>query len=327
MNDTTSGLTPAVIDVTPIDTLIDAFSRLGGILPGNRSLYQWGRYNDPLYPEGRFTPPGITYNAPVLSASSGITHTCLVTEDNVGMCEGVNVYGEVGSADHPIGTRAVGSFVNVTGLPPVTYITCGYFYSCALLVNGDVWCWGFNSAGGLGLGDDCPEYSACSDPNTNIAQKVLNVLPPINQLSGKFSHVCGSTKAGQVWCWGSDNYGELGRGNIPESTSSTPGIAVEFEPYVALEVRTGLQLTCIISSEYQVLCLGQNGNGMVNGVSGPVVYSPVQVPLYANAISISCSQLNSCAALANNQVWCWGYDLYGSLGDVSDENPRLFLHA
>jgi alpha-tubulin suppressor-like RCC1 family protein len=85
---------------------------------------------------------------------SGYSHTCAVLEGGALRCWGRNEYGalgygnknDIGDNEHP---SAAGN-VNVGG--PVAQIGVGATFNCALLVSGQVRCWGSETNGHLGYG-------------------------------------------------------------------------------------------------------------------------------------------------------------------------------
>jgi alpha-tubulin suppressor-like RCC1 family protein len=91
--------------------------------------------------------------------SAGGDHTCALLNDNSVKCWGNNAGGQLGLGD----TNARGDGPDEMGdkLPPVnlgtgktaTAIAAGIGYTCALLNDGSVKCWGNNAGGQLGQGD------------------------------------------------------------------------------------------------------------------------------------------------------------------------------
>jgi alpha-tubulin suppressor-like RCC1 family protein len=92
-----------------------------------------------------------------LRVTTGGTHSCaLVSRSNV-KCWGSNFSGELGDGT----TLGRLSPVDVIGLSgSVAGISAGGSHSCALLAGGGINCWGENSSGGLGNGDNSLPYSS-----------------------------------------------------------------------------------------------------------------------------------------------------------------------
>ncbi len=84
-----------------------------------------------------------------------------------------------------------------------TSVALGGDFACALLDNESVRCWG---EGGLGqLGDG-------SATSANVAVRVDG--PALTTLTCGAAHACGVDRLGDVWCWGSNDRGQL-TGEVP----------------------------------------------------------------------------------------------------------------
>ncbi len=93
----------------------------------------------------------------------------------------------------------------------VAALVGGGDFNCSLDLQGAVWCWGQSHSGELGDGI----YSGPSkrdDPHSVEQPRRVDGLPPVVELVAGSRHVCARTGSGEVWCWGRDNVGQLGRG-------------------------------------------------------------------------------------------------------------------
>jgi len=146
----------------------------------------------------------------VSSVSAGGTHTCAYTSDGSAWCWGNNQQGQLGSAAGDVSTEP--AEVDLGG-DKVAHVYAGGAHSCAAKVDGSLWCWGSNTYGQLGTGDD--------DPRLAPAQAGPSVLGnDVSAASSGAAHTCALKKDGSVWCWGNNQYGQLGVASAGPSRST-----------------------------------------------------------------------------------------------------------
>ena len=137
------------------------------------------------------------------SISSNSLHTCGVDDNGDARCWGSALDGRLG----PGAAASSASPVLVSGLPDkVSQVTAGGSHSCALLVNGETWCWGANAYGQLG------DNTALGTSPVNASATPVKVLnaPVFTSISAGYEHTCGVTAAGDAWCWGNNGDGQAG---------------------------------------------------------------------------------------------------------------------
>ncbi|MFC1661479.1 Ig-like domain-containing protein [Gemmatimonadota bacterium] len=141
-----------------------------------------------------------------LDLSSGDGHTCGVETDGAVYCWGNNLHGQLGvgyvSDAVPWGEGSSTPLLVVGGYVFVT-VKGGSYRSCALTGEGKAYCWGLNDSGELGNGD--PFGVTTPEPvEVSGAHRFVTLAKSLT------THVCGVTVEGDVYCWGSNSFGQLG---------------------------------------------------------------------------------------------------------------------
>ena len=286
-------------------------------------------------------------NAAVDVATTGDSACALLSTGRV-YCWGANTQGALGSGS-PTSTAphqgCGGSYQEVCIAAPqlvsnitnATQISAGDAV-CALLADGHIMCWGDNSAGELGDGsvngpESCFGSSACSTVPVEVAG-ISNAV----QLSVNGATACALLAGGQVDCWGSNEFGQLGQGTSSGPTTCSNGEACSATPVQVLsrviQVAAGNNTNCAILTGGTVDCWGDNSSGELgNGVpydgsgsspcyNGSVCsYSPVAVSGISGAIQIASDGNGDCALLSGGHLECWGANEYGELGIGTNQGP------
>jgi alpha-tubulin suppressor-like RCC1 family protein len=134
--------------------------------------------------------------------------------------------------------------------------------------------------------------------------------------AGNF-HTC-VIKAGALWCWGNNDEGQLGIGGDTPATS-TPTPVQGMEDVTAISA--GANHTCALRRG-ELLCWGSNSQGQLGDPtrSSDIADKPSLVPGMRGASSVSAGGQHTCA-LRSEQVWCWGDNLKGQVGEGGVGRP------
>jgi alpha-tubulin suppressor-like RCC1 family protein len=234
------------------------------------------------------------------SAVAGNGVTCAVRVGGTLWCWGYNVEGQVGD-----GTTTNRSMpVRVGSATNWDSVSTGGSSECALRADDTLWCWGHNGQGQLGNGTTTNRSSPTQVGTATDWQAIV---------AGDDSHNCGIRGGGSLWCWGSNEFGKLGDGTTT-NRSSPAQVGADTDWQV---VEVGYSHTCGIRAGGTLWCWGYNLHGQLgNGTSANTPNpSPVQVGSDTDWAAIEVGWGHTCGLRAGGTLWCWGYNLYGQLGN------------
>jgi alpha-tubulin suppressor-like RCC1 family protein len=146
-------------------------------------------------------------------------------------------------------------------------VVAGARYTCALIQDGAVWCWGASAAGQTGVLSDSAQFAPA--PVRGVARVVqlaastaFECGPGIDGdtlcLELGVDHTCALVGDGSVWCWGDNARGELGTGDWVSRATPRPVPGV----VGATEVSAGGFVSCAQTAA-GLMCWGDNAYGQL----------------------------------------------------------------
>jgi alpha-tubulin suppressor-like RCC1 family protein len=281
--------------------------------------------NKPVAVSGEFQFMAIAAGG-IEGTSSPADFSCGITTRGAVYCWGYNGNGQLGN-----GTTTNSSVpVLVSGLPgTATQIAAGGEHACAVLTAGTVYCWGLNSHGQLG-----------NNKNKQSTTAVLALgLSNATAIGAGTFDSCALTSADKMFCWGDNSEGEIGDASTtdahtPQQVQSLLG------PVQAIAVN-GYHNCAIVpaSGQTEIQCWGDGLDGGLG--DGRMQENPVTLPeavfgligspasgLGVTPVQIAAGQNHTCAAVLTGQIYCWGANQKGQVGDGTQGNrdvPTLVL--
>ena len=192
------------------------------------------------------------------------------------------------------------------------------------LVDGKLYAWGRNNFGQVGRGD-VTSIRADGDAHPSSPQLISQAPSDIVSISFNQNHSSLLTKDGSVYTWGSDDDGELGRGETGRSDCGrrTENCRLDIGKVNSLAdvvaISSGYGHRLVLNKAGEVWAFGDNSEGQL-GVDGVDHSStPVQVDFSSQAnvgkiIQVVASSRSSYALDDKGQVWAWGSNKYGNFG-------------
>ena len=176
--------------------------------------------------------------------------------------------------------------------------------ACAVAVGGTVYCW-LNS----------PIAVPGGRPFTGVSPGFLR-------------HSC-ALEGARAYCWGENDYGELG--STPVTISLSPIAVSGGRTFVS--VGAGTQFSCGLTTSGAAYCWGRSdrgqlGTGTLAGqtrCAGGTACSPSPVAVVGGLVfrSLTVGAYHVCGLVASGAAYCWGFNAYGELGDGTiTDSPR-----
>lgn len=237
----------------------------------------------------------------------GSDHACGVTSNGGAYCWGGNVHGQLGDGT----TEPSETPVSVAGGLAFAGVSAGWRHTCGVTVDGEAYCWGDNNHAKLGLG-----YA--SGLGIPTPQPVIGELR-FRQLHASHHHfVCGITVADELYCWGHNDYGMLGRG-------FTSGAEVTPEPVSGggswRLVHGQFLHVCGLTLAGSAFCWGRGTTGQLGDGRAETSFVPVAVAGNLAFELVSAGGSSSCAIASDGFAYCWGWSMLGLGSDEVHLTP------
>jgi alpha-tubulin suppressor-like RCC1 family protein len=249
----------------------------------------------------------------------GNGQSCALRDDGRVFCWGTNLYGQLGNSLN-VGTSTpnpVPILVDDGTLGVVRQLALGANHSCALRNDGRVLCWGRNNYGQLGIGANIgtnipnPEPTLIDDSN----------LGSVRQVALGDLHSCALRDDGRVFCWGANDFGQLGTSvNAGTDNANVPILVDDSNLGTVRQLALGSSHSCAIRDDGRVFCWGTNLYGQLGSSVnvGTDNATPVPTPIDNGSLGVArqigLGSRHSCAVHEDGRLFCWGYNRYGQLG-------------
>jgi alpha-tubulin suppressor-like RCC1 family protein len=208
----------------------------------------------------------------------------------------------------------------------VTDVTIGHRYICQTKYDKTIWCSGENDNGELGNGS-----TGADQLTPTRVRDAGGPLTDVTFLGAAYDASCAIRENGNVWCWGIGGDGQLGTGGTPIGQTDEP-VQVEMQDGMPLtgivELGGGYGHVCGRDTVGDVWCWGRNGQGQLgNGTNLPAnqnfatrVLNTMGGAPFTGATHLIAGGDYTCVTKATDELWCWGADYDGQLGDDMTTN-------
>ena len=231
-------------------------------------------------------------NHSITASYSGQAESTVLTVNNAATSTELVLGGSQGNTDY-----------DFTPTGEITQIAAGHDHSAAVTKDGDLYMWGANGSGQLGIQ---------SNVDSNIPVKVNNSSSTLPEKSVKYVALgtyrsAAITKDGDLYMWGANGSGQLGNGSTTDSY--TPVKIMENVTAVSL----GSYHSAAITKDGSLYMWGYNEYGQLGNGSTTNSYTPVKI--MENVATVSLGAWHSAAITKDGSLYMWGYNNYGQLGN------------
>ncbi len=210
-----------------------------------------------------------------VAISAGNGHTCALLDNDLLKCWGWNLFGQLGLGDDSTRGEAPGEMGDNlpridlgTGRSAVA-VQAMTFGTCALLDDASVKCWGDGSGGQLGNESPLRRGDDPGEMGDALPVVQLGTGRSAKAMSAAGFHGCAQLDDRSVKCWGVNEHGQLGQGDIVQRGSGPGEMGDNLAPIdfgvdrVAIAVVAGDRHTCAVLDNNLLKCWGYNLTGQL----------------------------------------------------------------
>ncbi|MGI6393503.1 MAG: RCC1 domain-containing protein [bacterium] len=193
-------------------------------------------------------------------------------------------------------------------------VALGAGHTCGIK-NSSLFCWGNAYRGKLGNGD-------IKDYRTKPVQVLFD--PEIiskkdglwKSVSAGTGHTCGILHNGELYCWGDNEWSQIGDGTNEDRPFPVRILAQEDIKFVKISTR--YEHTCAINSTGELFCWGKNDLGALGDGTEVDRKHPVKIgENIGQWVDVSAGGAHTCAINSNGELYCWGLNSRGQFGNNS----------
>lgn len=264
--------------------------------------------------ERRSTPVRVVGIDDAVDVSAGQYHTCATTRAAEAYCWG---HGDDGKLGHG-GQDHTAVPIRVQGLTDVSKVAAGRNFSCAIQMGGTGYCWGSSEYCQLGNGT----WKKSFLPSQMVGDLSFADISVTN--AGYGDHACGLTKDSKAYCWGNGDLGQLGHDEPGRyKTRNQPTEVATTEAMTSISAG-GAAHSCAITILGEPLCWGWHVHGQIGTGAKADKRTHYETPIkpighLSKLRAIELGPHRSCAVSVARELYCWGSNAYGTLGDGTEE--------
>jgi len=210
---------------------------------------------------------------------------------------------------------AVTTPTRVPGITDVVAFGGGSGVYAIITSNGNLYTWGSNSSGNLGLGYT-GNYHRMFNTEALASPRRVQGISNVVAISIGNGHSLALTAEGNLYSWGSNSHGQLGFGDTGHNVfrrypQRIPSISN------VMAISAGDRYSAAVTASGHLYTLGRNDSGKLgHGQSDSNIYltTPTRVQGISNVVSVELGNDHSAVITANGNLYLWGNNTAGKLG-------------
>ena len=256
--------------------------------------------------EARSVPAFVDLPSRASFVTSDFSHTCALLADATLHCWGKNDEGDLGQNDPFPGDQSTAADALLPVVVPGAFraVEAGQGHTCAIRLDGTLWCWGRNTEHELGESDQIQVRAPLQVGSDNDWLAVE---------AGQ-GHTCGLRQDFNAYCWGLNNSVEMGLGaplGIAGATLLTTPTRIETAGDFTL-LRSDTFHSCAIDHDARLFCWGRATEGQLGLGDRELRETPALVA--SGIIGVAVGRFGTCATSEDGALACAGKNDTGQLG-------------
>ncbi|PNY08361.1 hypothetical protein L195_g004881 [Trifolium pratense] len=312
-------LSSSKLNLTTCSLGLGFLSRSFSSQPGKRFAALWGNGDYGRLGLGdlnsQWKPAICTsfHNQNVNSIACGGAHTLFLTDNGCVYATGLNDFGQLGTSESKQYSLVP---LQVFGHEKkVVQISAGYNHSSAITEDGELYMWGKNTTGQLGLGKRAPNIV----PLPTKVESFDGITVKMAALGSE--HSVAISDEGEAFSWGTGVSGRLGHGH----ESSILGFFKSYSEYTPRLIKDleGIKVKYVAAGMLTSACTDENGSVFIFGEKGidklllkgmRNATKPSLISELPYAEEVACGGYHTCVLTNIGELYTWGSNENGCLG-------------
>ncbi|XP_044798112.1 probable E3 ubiquitin-protein ligase HERC4 isoform X7 [Bubalus bubalis] len=251
----------------------------------------------------------------IVAVSCGEAHTLALNDKGQVYAWGLDSDGQLGLLGSEECIRVPRNIKSLSDVQ-IVQVACGYYHSLALSKASEVFCWGQNKYGQLGLGIDCKKQAS-----PQLIKSLLGI--PFMQIAAGGAHSFVLTLSGAIFGWGRNKFGQLGLND--ENDRYVPNLLKSLRTQKIVYICCGEDHTAALTKEGGVFTFGAGGYGQLGHNSTSHEINPRKVFELMGSIvtQIACGRQHTSAFVpSSGRIYSFGLGGNGQLGTGSTSNRK-----